>query len=334
DVFLHPFSPTSPWNTPIAATATYQPIKDIAKFQGGINYEGHWTTGFYKAIIHDRTAHLYLFDSSLWSKLNSGEIKTKDNPPAVEDSLRKSSYTEPKFAANYYSTIRRSPPGERTWPANIRPILTAWSNTIYIPADAASSPDTDAHLAVIQPSGLVLECYDTVVCRNGDIICTMAGFTDPTGDGTGASNGRCASLLNNYAGLIRKGEITRGKIPHALSCLASRLLLAPRCIWPAAAFDMNDRYEGTLPMGSLLAIPPAIDLEKLGLSKNGITIARAAQEYGIYIVDRGGDGGITIKAELNAPDATYPDSWKDATIIIKLLQKVSVDTPPPGEVQK
>ena len=323
DFFLRPFNAGSPWNTPVPRNAVYQPIKDIEKYHGGINYEGHWTTGFYKATVNDRVARLYLHDCILWSKLSSGEVKTKDNSPEVEDALRKACYLEPKFSANYYSTIVRSPPGQRTWPSNVRPVLAGWTNVIYMPVDAASSPDSDAHLAVMQPSGLVLECYDAVVCRNGDVICGMAGFTDPSGDGTGANNGRCASLLNNYAGLIRKGEVTQGKIPHALSCLVSRRLLAPRCVWPASAFDMNDRYEGSIPMGALLAIPPEVHVDKLGLSKKGLVIAQTLQEYGAYVVDRGGDGGVTIKAALDAADAMYADSWKDMGILIKVLQQVT-----------
>jgi hypothetical protein len=44
-------------------------------------------------------------------------------------------------------------------------------------------------------------------------------------------------------------------------------------------------------MGALLAIPPDININNLGLSKQGIVIAQAVQDYGIYIIDRGGDGG-------------------------------------------
>ena len=323
DFFLRPFSADSVWNTPVLRNAVYEPIQGIEKCHGGINYQGHWTTGFYKASVNDRTARLYLHDCILWSKLSSGQVKIINNSPETEELLRKASYLQPKFPANYYSTIVRSPPGLRTWPSDIRPVTSGWTNVIYMPLDAVPSPDSDAHLSVMQPNGLVLECYDAVVCRNGDVICTMAGFTDPSGKGTGANNGRCASLINNYAGLIRKGEVTQGKIPHALSCLMSRLLLAPRFVSPASAFDMNDRYEGTIPMGALLAIPPQVQLEKLGLSKQGLVVARAAQEYGIYVVDRGGDGGITLKAALDADDAMYAASAKDAEIIVQSLQQVT-----------
>ena len=50
----------------------------------------------------------------------------------------------------------------------------------------------------------MLECYDAVVCSNGDVVCTMAGFTDPCSGGTGANNGRCASLLNDYAAFLTR----------------------------------------------------------------------------------------------------------------------------------
>ena len=257
----------------------------------------------------------------------AGTVKTLSNSAAVETALRQASGAEPPFPANYYSTTVRSPPGQRTLPADIRSLKLAWTNAVYVPKTARPSPDSDAHLAVMQPNGLVLECYDAVVCGNGDVICTMASFSDPCSDGTGANNGRCASLLNNYAGLIRQGEVAGGRIPHALSCTMSRLLLAPQLAWPAYAFDMNDRYEGTVPMGALLAIPPDVSLDQLGLSEKGKVIARAAQDYGVYVVDRGGDGGITLKAALDADDALYADRWKDAEIIVKHLHRVTNNGP-------
>ena len=322
DPFLQPFTAESPWNTPIGASAQYQPIKGLETHHGGINYEDRWSAGFYQATTNDRLARLYVHDYTLWNKLAAGTVKTIGNSADVETALRKASGAEPRFPANYYSTTVRSPPGQRTFPASIRSIALAWTNAIYMPTTARPSPDSDANFAVVQPSGLVLECYDAVVCSSGDVICTMASFSDPCSDGTGANNGRCASLLNNYAGLIRKGELADGRIAHALSCTMSRLLLAPQIAWPAYAFDMNDRYEGTVPMGALLAIPPDVDLAKLGLSEKGKVIAQAAQDYGIYVVDRGGDGGITLKAALDADDALYADRWKDAEIIVKNLRRV------------
>ncbi len=323
DLFLKPFADNSPWNAPIDRNASYEPIKDIEAQHGDINFDGRWSTGVYKATLRDRLARLYIHDYTLWDLLNSGAVKTFGNTPGLEAALRKASADKPRFPANYYSTTTRSPPGPRTFPPDVRDINLNWTNSIYVPLIARPSPDSDAQLAIWQPGGLILECYGAVVCGNGDVICTMASFSDPSGDGTGAGNGRCASLLPNYAGLIRKGEVDGRRISHALSCTVSRLLLAPQFVWPAYAMDMNDRYEGTVPMGSLLAIPPDVNLDNLDLSEKGKIIARAAQEFGIYVVDRGGDGGIVLKASLDADDALYADRAKDAQIIVRNLQRVT-----------
>src|ERR1700681_2206116 len=118
---------------------------------------------------------------------------------------------------------------------------------------------------------------------------------------SGASNGRRASMVPSFAGLIRDGEISAGHIPHALAAMAPRSILQASAVWPAAAFDRSSNYTGTLSMGSLLAIPATIDLTQLGLSPQGLVIAHAAQDYGVYVVDSGG-GGFTFLAELGDPE--------------------------------
>src|SRR5262249_12278466 len=147
-----------------------------------------------------------------------------------------------------------------------------------------------------------------------------ASAIDARGDGTGWWNGRRASMLPSFAGLIRKGEISRGRIPHALAIQAPPAMLTQAAVWPAATFDRNSGYSGTVPMGSLLAIPPDVDIESLGLSTNGRVIAQAAQDYGVYVVDRGGSG-IGFLAELGDPEirwagtSTSPAWWADIQII-------------------
>ncbi|MDA3798800.1 MAG: hypothetical protein PF692_06955 [Kiritimatiellae bacterium] len=228
DPFLQPFTSDSPWNTPIGDDAKYQAIKGIEKYYGGVNYNDRWTTGIHQATKQDTPARLYIYGPKIWSLLDSDEVKPFGNPPKLEEELRQASKSTNEFAANYYATIVKTPPGQRTWPKDVRDINTGWTNIIYMPKDARPSPDSDAHLAVFQPNNLVLECYGAVVCSNGDVICSIAGFTDPRSEGTGSNNGRLASLLNNYAGIIRKGEVTNGRIPHCLNATCSRLLLTTK----------------------------------------------------------------------------------------------------------
>jgi hypothetical protein len=138
-------------------------------------------------------------------------------------------------------------------------------------------------------------------------------------------------MIPSFAGLIRKGEISSGKIPHALAAMAPQSILTASSVWPAAAFDRSNHYAGKLPMGSLLAIPPTTDLSTLGLSTRGLTIAKAAQDYGVYVVDSD-NNGFTFLAELGDPEirwnatATMPPWWRDIQIILANLQLVTNNT--------
>jgi hypothetical protein len=320
DPYLQPFTSTSPWNYPVGSGAIYTAIPNIASYAGGLNYQQIWTTGIYKATTSDRVATLYIYKGDMWSQLANGTVKTTGNSSSVEDSLRSGSQATNLYPCNPYSTTVAG--SKSVPPASMSNINAGWTNAIYVPTNATPSPDTDAHIAIMQPNGLFLEAYNTVVCANGDIISPIASFTDPTSDGTGYQNGRVASLFPNYGGKIRSGEISSGTIPHALCCTIPAAMLTEQIAWPAYAFDTNDHYTGTIPMGSLLAIPPTVNINSLGLSTQGKVIAHAAQDYGMYVMDTGG-GGITVQAELGATDANFPTESTDLTTIVQHLMWIS-----------
>ncbi len=322
DSFTRPFSADSVWNRPIPEKAAYENVPSIGKIYGGINWNDRWTTFVYKTDAQSRKARLFIHPPTLWSQRHSEAVAPTGNSDAIEEKLRAASAPRNGFPANFYSTTVRSPPGKRTFPSAVQAIHTAWRSEIVVPVTPFSpSPDTDGHLAIWQPDGRVLEVYCAVVCKNGDVIGTMASFTDPSGDGSGLANGRCASLIPNFAGLIRRGEVASGSIGHALACTFPAALLACEAVYPAVAFDMNDGYKGTVPMGSLLALPPSTDLSSLNLSPAAMVIARAAQRYGIYVVDRGGDG-LTLKADQDAADAVTPEIRNDLYKIVRALKLV------------
>jgi len=323
DPFTRPFAASSVWNRGIPDGVVYETVVGLDKIFGGINWNERWTTFVYKTTHRrSRGAKLFIHPPSLWKERHAGTVAATGNPEEVEARLRAASAAVNGFPANYYSTTVKSPPGTRTFPPDIVKIDAEWRDYIRVPdTEFSPSPDTDGHLAIWLPNGLVLEVYGAVVCKNGDVIGTMASLSDPTGDGSGRANGRCASLIPNYAGLIREGEVASGVIEHALACTFPSALLAPRAVFPALAFDMNDGYAGTVPMGALLALPQSVDVTALGLSPGGVVIARAAQRYGIYVVDRGGEG-LTLKADQAAVDATTPEIREDLTRIVRALKLV------------
>jgi hypothetical protein len=325
NVTLRPFTSLSPWNHPLGSNARYNPLPELDKLDLGINYRGRWTCAVYVGRKTDRVGRLF-FRSDMWRKLHQG-LPNHGNSAAVEESLRRGAREEPPTPANYYSTVT---PGSSSpsWPQDYhRATDFYYSRTFHIPLGAVPSPDSDGQIAIFQPNGWVLDCYAAVVLANGDIVCGMASYVDARGEGTGWSNGRRASMLPSFAGLIRDGEIDSGDIKHALVCQSSRLILAEKALWPAYAWDTNARYRGSLPMGALLAIPQATKVDALPLTARGKVLARALQNYGVYVADRGGDGGITILAELGAKDIRWSGQDRDLGVIKQHLQWVSNSSP-------
>jgi hypothetical protein len=325
-----PFSRTSPWNQPLGSGARYAYVPSLASISAGLNYSGAWTSSIVIASDTDPSAPI-LFNTptgaqSNWTFLTNGG-KTCGNTPAKDSRLKSTASKTPPFPANYYSTL--AVPNTNVWllPSNYQPASLNYTSTAHLPPGACPSPDSDALMAVFQPNGVVLDTYNTIVTSDGVIVTSMASYVDAKGDGTGASNGRRASMIPSFAGLIRNGEISTGHIPHALAAMVPQNMLHASAVWPAAAFDRSSNYTGTLPMGSLLAIPATVDLSQLGLSPQGLAIAHAAQDYGVYIVDSDRDG-FTLLAELNDPEIrweatpTTPPWWRDVQIIVNHLQWV------------
>jgi hypothetical protein len=330
-----PFSERSPWNHPIGSGATFTAVRQIAGYAASINHDGRWTVAVHVARAEDPRVTMLFGPSwgsqSLWGYLDRGGRNCHLTASTEQSLLR---YATPTlgFDANYYSTI--STPDDSRWllPASYRKARDGFRGSFHLPAGACPSPDSDSLMAVFQPDGWVLDIFATVVTSRGSVLGTMASYIDARGDGTGWWSGRRASMLPSFAGLIRTGELAAGYIPHALAVQVPASLLKEQAVWPAYAFDRNSRYSGSLPMGTLLAIPPSVDIDRLELSSAGRVIARAAQDYGVYIVDRGGSG-INFMAELGDPDirweraSTEPAWWQDIETIKNLLQRVTNNGP-------
>jgi len=188
-----------------------------------------------------------------------------------------------------------------------------FQGSIRVPDAAAPSVGTDKHLAVIDETGrYVVELGCTQRNGAGDLSGWLAFRNDLTGMGMfDAIHGTRAYGGSSLGGLIRRGELTGG-IRHALAVgtdptnLNSHAPDGRTFIWPACASDYEfpqslwppntkpyeDWYgkQGNLFVGTLLAIPPEVDVATLGFGDSGpmYEIARAFQDYGGYIVDMAG----------------------------------------------
>lgn len=328
---LWPFSSSSPWNTPIGGGAQFQRISGWYELPAGFNPD-QWTVSVAVASEQDPVANLYINTSPTlgnWEWINLGNSNCNISAQAAARLLETSTQKVP-HNGNVWSTLNDKDQGNSSsyLPRDYHKAKQDFRTKFRMPRGSCASHDTDALMTVIQPDGWALEAYATITVSTGALISgNTASYYDVKGDGTGWWNGRRASMLPALGGLIRKGEIGHGLIPHALAVTVPPKVLKEQAVWPAFAFDTNDHYlncKDCLPMGSLLAIPRSVTLEALGLSPAGLVIARAAQDYGVYVVDTGG-GGVTFQVELGDRDAKDLKS-EDAKIIERQLERVSNNT--------
>jgi hypothetical protein len=170
------------------------------------------------------------------------------------------------------------------------PALQRDFEAVPIPAAARAAAGSDAHLTVYQPSTDTLWEF-WLARREADgwharwggkmtSVSTNPGyFPDPYG--------ATATSLPLLGGLMTIKELEAGRIDHALA-LAVPNTAAGTFAWPAQRGDGRTTGPDGIPQGTHLRIDPDLDLARLNLSPLVLTMARAAQRYGIVVRDTAG----------------------------------------------
>lgn len=174
-----------------------------------------------------------------------------------------------------------------------------------IPENAMIAEGTDANLNVID-GRYVYEYWVVKRMGDGNYSARFGERTDLLGSGIGG--GIRAARFSTNAGLIRQHEVENLHIPHVLAMALPGSALKKGWVWPAAAEDgENDDYTGSIAMGSLFAIPPEIDLNKMGLSPEGMMLGRALQDYGAYVSDRADQVALFASSDV---ERQMPDQFR------------------------
>lgn len=328
--FQRPFSAESPWNRPLASYASvrYAGTAAIAgpRYSALSTWMGSAWVGIHRAGSTDPVVRLYHHPDA-WRKVRAKEWKRSGNSPEVEATIRAGLDRDwMGYQANMYSTTLATGFGLPT--GYHRREDSYWALEARIPAGVVPPPDVDGYFAVLQPNGWVMEAMAPILLSTGELVSLFVSFTDPTGNGSGIQSGRRASMVPSYAGVIRDGEITAGAIEHALCvALGADDLSTKEIRWPATAMDRNPTdYTGTLGMGTLLALPPQLDVDAMGLETRAArVIARAAQKYGMYVLDRTGSGMMLLCTEQAARDVpSY--SWTFERDLDRIREALQVTT--------
>lgn len=159
-------------------------------------------------------------------------------------------------------------------------------------------------------------------------------YTNNAPHGTRAYGG------SSLGGIIRKGEL-KGGIRHAIGVSVPVAALNQNSptgrpyVWPAstAAVLWEQTYgkTGNLHLGSLLAIPPSVDIKKIGIGTSGpaYEIARALQDYGAYIIDHADDAPTDLKIffEPTVKEEMPRELNGQVALLMRFLQVVTNNTP-------
>ncbi|MGA9472154.1 MAG: choice-of-anchor D domain-containing protein [Terriglobales bacterium] len=304
-----PFLSTSPWNTPVANLPGVLYFSIGSAISHSVRnptispWAGAGWVAIYSAQATDSLVQIY-YNPNAWKNISDGVWLNSGNSRVVEATIMAGSSNVWPKPWNNYST------SDLTGLALIPPASYHsqqsyyWTSTPNIPALAVPAPGADGHMAVFQPNGWVLETLATIRLSNGNIVCGYAGYTWPKSSGTGFQNGRRASMIPNYAGVIRNGELSSGVIRHALALDLPQDSLTRAISWPAYAVDMNNNYSGSIiPFGGLLVIPADKTNADLGIrTPLGAAIANALRTYGAYVVDSTDSGSSIFDTEVEATD--------------------------------
>jgi hypothetical protein len=101
-------------------------------------------------------------------------------------------------------------------------------------------------------------------------------------------------------------------------------------VLPATSSDGQSSGADTIPEGARLQLDPSLDLSTLGLQPWQRTIARALQQYGMFVGDTGDTVGLSAVNPLSLPANSYPWGNADAASLpTSLLSHMRVLTLPP-----
>ena len=165
---------------------------------------------------------------------------------------------------------------------------------VPIPDNAVQDPSDDGSMVVIDLStGYEYDFWQARKTKNG-WQASWANRIKLDSDGVfekGTSARGSGFALP--AGLIRAEELQAGRIEHALF-FTYTFTKSNGPVPPATESDGQSKRDDAIPEGARLQLDPNLDLDILGLTPAEKIIAKALQEYGMFLGDSG--GGVELEA--------------------------------------
>ena len=188
-------------------------------------------------------------------------------------------------------------------------------HAVPIPANAQPANGTDHALVIWQPStDTEWELWVAQRADDGSWSACWGGRIENMSQAQGVfpfPYGVAASGLSYLAGAIKASELHAGRIDHALAVNVVHAAEGTQ-VAPANRTDGDSTDPDAIPEGTRFRLDPSIDVTTLGLPAGGLAIARALQEYGMYVTDRA--GAVVLMGESSAPyvAAGQPNPYDEA----------------------
>ncbi len=202
-------------------------------------------------------------------------------------------------------------------------------SNFIVPGAGSGNPDgttPNYAAAIVMADGHTLAQGQPMArCTSGGTATMMWSQQNEDLLGTGNSGAHGGSMLSSLGGTIRLGELVPGgAIRHAMKV---NLYGADDYYydgstqgyrWPATTADgyASGAYHGSVPalrMGSLLALPPSVDVNAMGLETDAAKIvAHAFQDYGGYTVDDAAWSVYALSTEYSPSgkvDREFQSAW-------------------------
>jgi hypothetical protein len=177
------------------------------------------------------------------------------------------------------------------------PKLAAAFDQVPLPPDAHPADGTDGHLVVWQPSTQTMWEFWRLSLQSDGWHAPWGGKMTSVSSNPGYypnPYGATASSLPVAAGVITLQEEIDGVVNHALALSVPH----PKSgvfVFPAQRTDGDSTATNAIPEGTRFRLPASLNIDALGLPRQTAMMAKAAQKYGIVVVDAG--GAVAFKAE-------------------------------------
>lgn len=175
---------------------------------------------------------------------------------------------------------------------------------VPVPDDAVAAVGTDAEMTIYDPAAdKVWEFWQMRRNAAGAWSACWGGRIDDVSTSQpifAAPYGATASGLLLGGTMVTADEIKKGRIDHAIPIAVIDVGRWDRFSWPANRSDGASTDPDAVLEGQRLRLDPTLDVSTLDLTPVGQIIARAAQEYGFVVVDKG--GAVAIIAESGQPE--------------------------------